>query len=142
MHTQSLFKVKVHQHVSLLDSKFCGPTTHQEYQEAMLQVVGLVKNHHLLYWLLDATRTRLTLQDQRWGVQVLEPLIYETTLKKVAMVHQDDIFLEVAADNMRNKIYNTFDDYMELEHFATIADALNWLAPGVPAETLQLIVSK
>jgi len=134
---QDYFVVKVVDERKLIYTKILGSVPHEKYKDAMLYVVSLIKKYRLVRWLVDATASSYTLQDQRWTTEELGTLLQNTTLKQVAMVHSDDLFSEMAAENMRFKVYENYGYAHELERFESMAQALSWLSPGLtPAAIL------
>ncbi len=119
---------------SLLYSKICQPVCHADYKAAMLKSLDLINEFHLKHWLVDFTSSNLTLEDQRWAVETFGLLIRDSFVKNIAMVRREDMFLEMAAENMRDKIYDMYGHIKELEHFESIPAALQWLCPGLTPE--------
>ncbi|NDK55814.1 hypothetical protein [Pontibacter fetidus] len=132
LHLQDYYVEKIVPEYHLFYTSFHYPLDHSQFKEAMLHIVDLINKHKLEYWLLDASSISFTLQDQRWAVESLGLLLRGTPLKCVAMVRREDLFLEMAAENMREKIYSLYGHQILLEHFLNTEDALNWLYPGVP----------
>ncbi|WP_162426829.1 hypothetical protein [Pontibacter pudoricolor] len=100
----------------------------------MLKSLDLINEFHLKHWLVDFTSSNLTLEDQRWAVETFGLLIRDSFVKNIAMVRREDMFLEMAAENMRDKIYDMYGHIKELEHFESIPAALQWLCPGLTPE--------
>ena len=122
---------KVVPNYSLLYSKICQPVSHDDFKSAMLKSLELVDEFKLERWLMDFTSSNITLEDQRWSVETFGQLVLDSSLKCIAMVRREDMFLEMAAENMRDKIYDTYGHKQDLEHFDNITDALEWLSPGL-----------
>ena len=127
-----ILDVRVLPEQSLLYSTFKRDLSHEEFKAAVLHVVDQFHKHSTLYWLMDSSRNNFTLQDQGWIIKELSQLINQTTLKKVALVHRGNVFEVLVAENMRDKIYHSYGLLQELEHFANMPDALEWLLPGIP----------
>ncbi|MER2996784.1 hypothetical protein [Pontibacter populi] len=138
MHLQEYYIGNVVTRYSLLYSKICQPISHEEFKAAMLRSLDLLSEHQLERWLVDFTSSNITLEDQRWAVETFGLLISDSSVKSIAMVRRDDMFLEMAAENMRDKIYDIYGHVQDLEHFESLSDALHWLCPGV---TPELVVS-
>jgi hypothetical protein len=134
MQLEEYYIGKVVPEYSLLYSKICQPISHDEFKIAMLKSLKLLNEHHLERWLLDFTSGNITLEDQRWAVETFGLLIRDSLVKYIAMVRREDMFLEMAAENMRDKIYDTYGHIKELEHFDSIPDALHWLSPDLALE--------
>lgn len=109
---------------------FTRPVDFEEYKEAMLQVYSTIKDHQLENWVMDSTKTIITLQEQKWSTEHLGLLLQETPLVKVAMVRANDAILQISAESIRNKVYRIFGKQKELEHFSNLPDALAFMLPG------------
>ena len=124
----------------LFYTRFNYALNHSQFKTAMLHIVDLINKYKLEYWLFDASSISFTLQDQRWAVENLGLLLRDTSLKSVAMLRREDLFLEMAAENMREKIYSLYGHQIVLEHFIDLEDALDWLCPGVAISNLLPVV--
>ncbi|GAB3200068.1 hypothetical protein [Pontibacter aydingkolensis] len=111
---------------------------HEVYKEAMLYVFTTIKDNNLENWVMDSTKSNFTMQDQKWSVEQLGLLLQDTPLKKVAMVRAKDSMLQIAAEAMRSKIYRIFGTQKELQHFATLEEALRFMLPDTnPGQLLK-----
>lgn len=117
---------------------FTRPAQHDVYKKAMLQVYSTIKEHQLVNWIMDSTKSNFTMQDQKWSVEQLGLLLHDTPLQKVAMVRGQDPILQIVAESMRKKIYMIFGMQKELQHFATLEEALHYVAPETDNETALL----
>lgn len=120
----------------LIFTKFLKPVQHDVYKQAMLYVYTTIKEHNLEKWVMDSTKSNFTMQDQKWSVEQLGLLLQDTPLKKVAMVRNHDAILQVIAESMRTKIYRIFGTDKELQHFATLDEALKYLVPDANTNNL------
>lgn len=136
MQLKDYYVEKVVPEYHLFYTSFNYPLNHSQFKSAMLHVVDLIHKYNLEYWLFDATTISFTLQDQRWSVENLGLLLRDTSLKCVAMIRREDLFLEMAAENMRDRIYGLYGHQVALEHFVNLEDALYWLYPGVPVSSV------
>ena len=130
-HLQDYFVVKILEERKLIYTKILGSVPHEKFKQAMLYVVSLVDKYKLTNWLIDSTASSYTLQDQRWAIEELGLLLQDSTLQRVAMVHNDDLFVELAAENMRFKVYERYGHKQDMEHFESMEQALNWLSLGL-----------
>ncbi|MBW7468683.1 hypothetical protein ABID22_003060 [Pontibacter aydingkolensis] len=122
----------------LIFTKFLRPMEHEVYKEAMLYVFTTIKDNNLENWVMDSTKSNFTMQDQKWSVEQLGLLLQDTPLKKVAMVRAKDSMLQIAAEAMRSKIYRIFGTQKELQHFATLEEALRFMLPDTnPGQLLK-----
>jgi hypothetical protein len=140
MRLEDYYIEKVVPEYHLFYTRFIYPLNHSQFKTAMLHIVDLINKYNLEYWLFDASAISFTLQDQRWTVESLGLLLRDTSLKCVAMIRREDLFLEMAAENMRDRIYDLYGRQIALEHFVTLEDALNWLYPGVPISRVLPVV--
>lgn len=134
---ESYLDVKVLEPYALLYSKLLRPVSHDEYKVAMLYVLQLLQEHKVLRWLIDATSSHFTMQDQRWTVETMGMLMLETTVRKIAMIRHDEIFLRVVAQRMRRQLYELHGNLQQLDEFETTEEALSFLTPGENYHELQ-----
>ena len=136
--TNEFFASQVLLPQKLIFTKFLRPVVHEEYKEAMLYVYEIIKTKRLENWVMVSTISDFTMQDQKWSVEHLGLLLQDTPLKKVAMVRDHDAILQLVAESMRSKIYRIFGTNKELQHFATMREALSFLLPDTDPDQLLL----
>ncbi|WP_299824732.1 hypothetical protein [uncultured Pontibacter sp.] len=137
---ENYLEVKLLTSEKLIFSKFSRPPGHEAFKQGMLFTHSLIKEHGVENWLIDATQSLFTMQDQKWAIEQLGALVNDTALGKVAMVHNNDAMLEIAADTMRTKIYRIHGLLQDLQYFATLPEALTFLLPNSnPDELIKAI---
>jgi hypothetical protein len=136
-HLESYLDVKVLEPYSLLYSKLLRPVSHDEYKVAMFFILQLLHEQKLLRWLIDATASHFTMKDQRWTIETMAMLMQETTIRKIAMIRDDDVFLRVVAQRMRSEIYGLYGQLQQIDEFETTTEALVFLTPGENYQELE-----
>jgi hypothetical protein len=126
----------------MIYSKFLRPISYEEYKIAMLNVFELIQKSKLTKWVMVSSVSDFTMESQKWSVEYLGLLFQDTTLQKVAMVRDQDAILQVVAEKMRSKIYSLYGTEKELEHFESLEEALNFLAPESSVESLKGVINQ
>ncbi|MFD2247722.1 hypothetical protein [Pontibacter ruber] len=124
------YKIILLEKYKLLYTEWLRAVSSEEYRAALLEAYKCIRLHQLELWVMDSTRNNPTVQDQKWSVEKLGSLMAGTLIRKVAMVRADDLFVEVVAEVMRDKIYKLYGQERQLEHFRTLEEALQYVLPG------------
>ncbi|WP_242929298.1 hypothetical protein [Pontibacter vulgaris] len=106
------------------------------FREAMLSAYQCIKDQNLKLWLIDSSMHNPIAQDQKWQVEELGQLLQSTSLKKVALVHNDDLLIELVGEIMIEKAIHAYGPRFELQACCTVHDALEFLLPGYDSNLL------
>ncbi|MEJ8803833.1 hypothetical protein [Pontibacter sp. H249] len=138
------FYCKVLQPYNLIFTKFLRPVVHEEFKQAMLAVYTSIQELKLTKWVMISTISEFTIPDQKWAVEQLGVLLYDTTLEKIAMVRNHDQELQAIAESIRTKVYRIYGNSKEMQHFATLNEAIKYLEPDSETEKLvtKLMITK
>ena len=108
-----------------------GFLSSEEYREAFLQGVALIKQRKLKRYLLDNRKLKtIRLVDQAWTVAVVGPRLAISSLEKVAIIVSEDIFNRMAMDSML--VEGGKFVHFDYAYFKGERDALRWLESDVP----------
>jgi hypothetical protein len=128
---QKDFKVIIIEEHKLIYTVWLRAVSSTLFREAMLFAYKCIKEQGLELWLLDTPLHNPVVQDQNWSVEELGKLLQNTALKKVALVHNDDLLVELVAEIMRENSYKTYGRKQELENFCTVQEGLEFLLPEI-----------
>lgn len=108
-----------------------GFLSSEEYREAFLQGLALIKQRKLKRYLLDNRKLKtIRLLDQAWTVAVAGPRLAISSLERVAIIVSEDIFNRMAMDNMFVKGGQFV--HFDYAYFKEEREAMRWLSSDVP----------
>ncbi|MFD2247557.1 STAS/SEC14 domain-containing protein [Pontibacter ruber] len=116
----------------LFYNKWLRPVTSAEFRQGAELVHNHIKKGRVELWLLDASNCNTQdRDDQEWTVSEIGKLISgeEALLRKVALVRSKDVFFNVIAEWIQEKLTQQFAPATVMKHFQTLPEAYEWLLP-------------
>ncbi len=103
----------------------------ESYRESMLLVGQFIREQRVSYWLYNTAKFYSpTLSDQVWLVEVFFPLLKDTSLRKIAIIMPEDVFLQAVADRLCSHSKPVFRGRIGMEAFFDTESAEQWLLEG------------
>lgn len=103
-----------------------GFLTSQEFREAITTCVQMMEDYKLLRWLGDNRKMKVIRQaDQAWFVEHILPKLYQSTLRRNAVLVSEDFFNKAAVE----QIYKRAEGQSDLitKDFDNKLLAMGWL---------------
>ncbi|RDV11952.1 hypothetical protein DXT99_23300 [Pontibacter diazotrophicus] len=111
-----------------VQSRWLTSVDSEMYREGMLHLYGHIKQHHLSLWLYDASKfSTPNMSDQKWSVEVLAPLLAGTSLRRIAVIMSQDVFLQTVAEQVRRNSMAVFKGSIKMKNFFDQDSAAEWL---------------
>lgn len=123
-------------------SEWKGFAGSDDFRSIVLRSLACINDHQLTRWLSDRRRMRaIRQQDQDWVVEAFIPQLLESPLRRMASVVSEDIFNQMAMEQMLKRSGNLGS--LTLREFNSEAEAMNWLSqPFANEEASQPNASK
>lgn len=113
---------------NMVQSRWLASVDSEMYRESMLHLYGHIKQHHSSLWLYDASKfSTPNMSDQKWSVEVLAPLLAGTSLRRIAVIMSQDVFLQTVAEQVRRNSMAVFRDSIKMKNFFDQDSAAEWL---------------
>ena len=130
------YKLLILEEHKLICTNWVRSVTSAEYREALLYTYRCIKEQELEYWLVDASLHNPVAQDQSWAVSEFGQMLIGTKLRKIGVIHNNDLLVELVAEIMQYKAYSTYGNRLDIKLFATTQEGLEFLLPEADTDTI------
>ncbi|GAB3525904.1 hypothetical protein GCM10027443_00490 [Pontibacter brevis] len=103
-----------------------GFVSSSEFREMALRALEFANSYGITRWLSDRRKMKaIRQQDQQWAVEVYIPKMLESPLRRMAAVVSEDIFNNMAMEEMLKRSGGLGN--ISLRHFNNVTEAMAWL---------------
>lgn len=128
MQSTPYINIELKPQYSLVQSQWLRAVDSTEYRKSLTKTYDTIKNNRVVCWLADATRLSTpNMIDQKWTANLVGERMSATALRKIALVLPDDLFLEVVAEKIGERIIRMTNNKIQIGYFNSHASALEWL---------------
>ena len=123
---EDYLKVYYNEDLKLARAVWTGFISGNVFREAILFCQAFMEEHDIFYWLADNRKLNaIRNSDQEWFLKEIGPRMAQSSLKKMATIVAEDIFNQMAVDNLfvKGNEFIKFDNH----YFKAEEDALAWL---------------
>ncbi|KAA5546439.1 STAS/SEC14 domain-containing protein [Adhaeribacter rhizoryzae] len=115
-----------HEADSLGHPVWTGFASGEEHRNSVLECIKLIQEEKPQFWLTDNRKMKAVRKaDQDWFSQEIIPIMATSSLRKFAVLTSEDIFNQMAVENIHQQI--TKINLFEMKFFDNEATALAWL---------------
>ena len=110
----------------LIEAVWNGFISGDVLKSAVLTCIQLLEEKKPKNWLADNRKLKaLRMKDQEWLAENLVPKLADSSIKKMATLISEDIFNQMAIENLYTKASETVK--FEHKYFKSLAEARSWL---------------
>lgn len=122
------FRLWIDLDLKLMYTEWILKPSAEEYREACVLFVKLVKEHAVECWIADSKQlSGLPTQVQKPVLQKFAPALADGSLKKLARIIDKDSESIFMFENISHNLKENYKSVIEVEQFITFEDAADWV---------------
>lgn len=122
------FRLWIDLDLKLMYTEWILKPSAEEYREACVLFVNLVREHTIICWIADSKQlSGLPTQVQKPVLQKIAPALAGGSLKKLARIIDKDSESIFMFENLYNSLKEKHKSAIEVEQFITFEDAADWI---------------